>query len=152
MSAATITETRQLVLPLQTVLDAVVQFDRRAHGPLSRGEVVQAELIHGTRDNDGMDVAVRTPEDRVIEWRHFGVHELAAAIISYCRAKRIPLPYAGEKSLSITSQGAAFSIENTVNVEPGAKVEADFAGRPLRYAKGYEPHALTPTSSGEFEI
>jgi hypothetical protein len=152
MSGVTIKETRHLVMPLQTVLDAVLQFDRRAHGPLSRGEIVQAELVHGTRGNDGMDVAVRTPEDRVIEWRHFSVHELAAAIISYCRTKRIPLPYAGEKSLEITSQGAAFSIQNTVNVDPRAKVEADLSGRPLRYAKGYEPHALTPASSSNLEI
>lgn len=152
MSGATIKETRHLVLPLQTVLDAVLQFDRRAHGPLSRGEVVQAELVHGKGENDGMAVAVRSPEDRVIEWRHFNVQELAAAIISYCRTRRIPLPYAGEKSLTITSAGASFSIENTVNVEQRAKVEADFAGRPLRYAKGYEPHALTPASSSDLEI
>ena len=152
MSAATIKETRHLVLPLQTVLDAVMQFDRRAHGPLSRGEVVQAELVHGTRENDGMDVAVRNPDDRVIEWRHFNVQELAAAIISYCRSKRIPLPYAGEKSLSITSQGASFSIQNTVSVEQRAKVEADLSGRPLRYAKGYEPYALTPPSNNNLEI
>jgi hypothetical protein len=99
-----------------------------------------------------MDVAVRSPEDRVIEWRHFGVLELAAALIDYCRAKRIPLPYAGEKSLEITSGGAAFSIRNTVSVDPRAKLEADLSGRPLRYAKGYEPHALTPSSSSAVEI
>src|SRR5262245_43723474 len=127
MSGATIKETRHLVLPLQTVLDAVVQFDRRSHGPLSRGEIVQAELVHGTHE-DGMDIAVRTPEDRVIEWRHFSLHEIAAAIISYCRTQRIPLPYAGEKSLTISSQGASFSIENTVSLEQRAKVEADLSG------------------------
>ena len=152
MSAVSIKETRHLVFNLQTVLDAVVQFDRRSHGPLSRGEIVQAELVHGTRGNDGMDVAVRAPEDRVIEWRHYGVTDLAAALISYCRTKRIPLPYAGEKSLAITSHGASFSIRNTVNVDPRSKVEADLAGRPLRYAKGYEPHALMPSSRGNFEI
>jgi hypothetical protein len=152
MSAVSIKETRHLVFGLPTVLDAVLQSDRRAHGPLSRGEIVQAELVHGTRGRDGMDVAVRGHDDRVIEWRHYGVTELAAALINYCRAKRIPLPYAGEKSLAITSQGASFSIQNTVNVDPRAKVEADLSGRPLRYAKGYEPHALTPSSSGNLEI
>jgi len=151
MSAVTIKETRHLVFNLQTVLDAVVQSERRTHGPLSRGDVVQAELVHGTRD-DGLDVAVRSPEDRVIEWRHYGESELAAALIGYCRDKRIPLPYAGEKSLAITRQGAAFSIQNTVNVDPRAKVEADLAGRPLRYAKGYEPHALHPVSRTESRV
>lgn len=152
MSMVSIKETRHLVFDLQTVLDAVVQFDRRAHGPLSRGEVVQAEFVHGTRGSDGMDVAVRAPEDRVIEWRRYGVTELAAALINYCRAKRIPLPYAGEKALSITREGASFSIQNTVSVDPRSNVEADVSGRPLRYAKGYEPHALMPSSNGCLEI
>src|SRR5687767_6539140 len=112
---ATIRETRQLVLPLQTVLDAVVQYDRRSHGSLSRGEVVQAEFVE-SEDQTGMQIAVLMPDESVIEWRHFGIDELAAAIISFCRSKRIPLPYAGAKSLSISKDGASFSIENTVNV------------------------------------
>jgi hypothetical protein len=146
MSAVTIKESRQLVLPLQSVLDAVVHFDRRAHGPLSRGEVVQAEFVRGSSLDSGLDVAVLTPDDRIIEWRHFDIVELAAAIISFCRSRRIPLPYAGTKSLTITAQGAAFSIETELPVAPPANVSADLAGRPLRYARGYEPHALQPAT------
>jgi hypothetical protein len=149
MSAVTIKESRQLVLPLQTVLDAVVHFDRRSHGTLSRGEVVQAEFVKGASLDSGLDVAVLTPDDRVIEWRHFSIVELAAAIINFCRSKRIPLPYAGKKSLSITEHGAAFTIETTVDVDPPKKVDADLSGRPLRYARGYEPHALQPASRNE---
>jgi len=145
----TIKESRQLVLPLQTVLDAVVQLDRKSHGSLSRGEVVQAEFVPGTSLESGLDVAVLTPDERVIEWRHFTIRELADAIINFCRSKRIPLPYAGTKSLSITEHGAAFQIETTVDLAPPRKVDADLAGRPLRYARGYEPHALHPTSQTE---
>lgn len=144
--SSTIRETRQLVLPLQTVLDAAVQFDRRAHGLLSRGDVVEAQFVDEAHEGHGMDVAVLMTDDQVIEWRHFTVDELAAAIISFCRAMRIPLPYAGAKSLSITKQGAAFSIENTVNVGAAPAPRADLSGRPLRYAKGYEPHALEATT------
>jgi hypothetical protein len=152
MAAVTIKESRQLVLPLQTVLDAVVHFDRRTHGTLSRGEVVQAEFVKGASLDSGLDVAVLSPEDRIIEWRHFSIVELAAAIINFCRSKRIPLPYSGTKSLAITDQGAAFTIETTVDVDPPAKVEADLSGRPLRYAKGYEPHALHPASRTESRV
>lgn len=144
-----IKESRQLVLPLQTVLDAVVNFDRKSNGTLSRGEVVQAEFVPGTSLESGLDVAVLSPEDEVIEWRHFTLGDLAAAIINFCRAKRIPLPIAGTKSLSITEQGAAFSIETTVDLASRPKVDADLSGRPLRYAKGYEPYALHPTSHTE---
>lgn len=148
----TIKESRQLVLPLQTVLDAVVYFDRRTHGTLSRGDVVQAEFVKGDSLDSGLDVAVLAPDERIIEWRHFSIVELAAAIINFCRAKRIPLPYSGRKTLAITDQGAAFTIETTVEVAPSAKVDADIAGNPLRYAKGYEPHALRPSLGTEARV
>jgi hypothetical protein len=151
MPALTIKETRQLVLPLQTVLDAVVQYDRRENGSLSRGEVVQAEFVDDA-NLSGMQVAVLNAEDNVIEWRHFSVDELAAAIIGFCRAKRIPLPFAGAKSLAITKDGAAFSIENTVDLEKSHRLDADLSGRPLRYARGYEPHALVPPSRNKVAV
>lgn len=151
MSLDTIRETRQIVLPLQTVLDAVVQYDRRSHGSLLRGEVVQAEFVNGVEES-GMHVAVLMPDESVIEWRHFSTDELAAAIINFCRAKRIPLPYAGAKSLAITKDGAAFSIENTVSVSRSSNLSADIAGRPLRYARGYEPHALMPASRSKVAV
>ena len=47
MSGVTIKETRHLVLPLQTVLDAVVHYDRRNHGALLNGEALQAEFVFG---------------------------------------------------------------------------------------------------------
>ena len=151
MPALTIKETRQLVLPLQTVLDAVVQYDRRENGSLSRGEVVQAEFVDDA-ELSGMQVAVLNAEDNAIEWRHFNVDELAAAIISFCRSKRIPLPFAGAKSLAITKDGAAFSIENTVDLEKSHRLDADLSGRPLRYARGYEPHALVPPSRNKVAV
>jgi hypothetical protein len=151
MATTTIKETRQLVLPLQTVLDAVVQHDRRSHGSLSRGEVVDALFVDEPEER-GLHVAVRNPENFVIEWRRFDVDELAAAIIGFCRSKRIPLPYAGAKSLSISKNGAAFSIENTVSLAQSVRTDSDFSGRPLRYAKGYEPLALTPTVGDEVAV
>jgi hypothetical protein len=143
----TISESRQLVLPLQTVLDAVRRFDRRARGELSRGEIVQAEFVPGAAADSGLAVAVLAPDERVIEWRHYSIAELSAAIIHFCRATRIPLPHAGRKSLTITGQGAALTIETLVDVAPPAG--ADLFGHPLRYARGYEPHALQPVSRAE---
>jgi hypothetical protein len=32
-----------------------------------------------------------------------------------------------------------------VNIAQRAEVRADIAGQPLRYAKGYEPHSITPS-------
>jgi hypothetical protein len=147
MTGVTIKETRHLVLSLQTVLDAVVHYDRRNRGELLGGEPMEAEFVRGIARDEGLNVAVRN--DSTIEWRHLNTDDLSRAIISYCRTRRIPLPLAGEKKLSITDEGAALAIENTVNLPTSATVETDLAGRPLQYARGYEPNAIVPNSRSE---
>src|SRR5262245_36375316 len=99
--------------------------------------------VHG----DGIDVAVRTGVNHIVDWHRFNFSSIAAAIISYCRSKRIPLPYSGVKSLELTRDGIAFLIENTVNISRRGSRE-DVSGQ-LRYAKGYEPHAIEPNTSSE---
>ena len=146
MSAVTIKESRLLLLPLQTVLEALVHFDRRSNGPLSRGQVLQADFMVDPGSGDAIEVAVRMPGGD-IEWRRFDFGVITASIISYCRAKRIPLPLSGVKSIALTKEGISFSIENQVNLAQRAEVRADIAGRPIQYAKGYEPHSIKP--SGE---
>lgn len=145
MSAVTIQETRRLLLPLETVLEALVHFDRRSNGPLSRGDVLQVDLVADKVNGDAIEVAIRLADSNDIEWRRFDFGAIAAAIISYCRAKRIPLPLSGVKSIELAQEGVAFSIENQVNIAQRPEVRADIAGRPLRYAKGYEPHSITPS-------
>jgi hypothetical protein len=147
MSAVTIKESRRLLLPLDTVLEALVHFDRRSNGPLSRGDVLQADFVNDQLNGDAIEVAVRMPGTADIEWRRFDFGAIAAAIISYCRAKRIPLPLSGVKSIALTQEGISFSIENQVNIAQRPEVRADIAGRPIQYAKGYEPHSIRP--SGE---
>jgi hypothetical protein len=149
MSAVTISETRNLVLPLDTVLEALVHFDRKSGGVLMHGEVLQAKLISGSKRGDGIDVALRNAATRIIEWHRFDFTTITAAIISFCRAKRIPLPYSGVKSLSLNEDGITFRIENRVNLSRQSDIREDISGQPLRYAKGYEPHAIVPTSKTE---
>jgi hypothetical protein len=144
MSDVTIKESRRLQLPLDTVLEALVHFDRRSNGPLSRGDVLQADFVTDRSSGDAIEVAVRMPGND-IEWRRFDFGAIAAAIISYCRAKRIPLPLSGVKSIELTSEGVLFSIENKVSIAQRPEVREDITGRPLRYAKGYEPHSIVPT-------
>ena len=147
MSAVTIKESRRLLLPLETVLEALVHFDRRSNGPLSRGNVMQADFVTDPANRDAIEVAVRMAGTNDIEWRRFDLTSIAAAIISYCRAQRIPLPLSGVKSIALTKDGISFSIENQVNIAQRPEVSVDIAGRPIQYAKGYEPHSIRP--SGE---
>jgi hypothetical protein len=144
MSGLTIKETRRLVLPLDTVLEALLDLERRANGPLSRADILEAKwVVNGTEG--GIEIAVRADGDDAIEWQRFDFPRIGAAIIAYCRAKHIPLPYSGVKSLELTGEGIAFHIENTVQLET-AKPRADLSGRPHTYAKGYEPTANATTS------
>jgi len=59
------------------------------------------------------------------------------------------LPYSGVKSLQITREGIAFHIENTVSIARRPAPQSDLSGKSLRYAKGYEPHAISPNSQNE---
>jgi hypothetical protein len=147
VAALTIQESRKLVLPLDTVVEALLHFDGKSHGPLSRGDVLQAEMVRDDVHGDGIDVAVRTGVDHVVDWHRFNFSSIAAAIISYCRSKRIPLPYSGVKSLEISRDGITFHIENTVNVSR-RPAPGDLSGQ-VRYARGYEPHAIQPNTSNE---
>jgi hypothetical protein len=149
VAALTIKESRRLVMPLDTVLEALLHFDGKSHGPLSRGDVLQAELVRDLTQGDGIDVAVRSTGAHIVDWHHFNFATIAAAIISYCRAKRIPLPYAGVKSLEVTREGIAFHIENTVSIARRPALREDLSGRLLRYARGYEPNAITPNTQNE---
>ena len=152
MAALTIIESRKLVMPLDTVLEALLHFDGKSHGPLSRGVVLQAELVRDDQQGDGIDIAVRSEAAHIVEWLHFNFSTIAAAIISYCRSKRIPLPYSGVKSLEITREGIAFHIENTVSILRKPALREDCSGQSLRYAKGYEPHAIRPSSENDLYI
>ena len=149
MAALTIKESRKLVMPLDTVLEALLHFDGKSHGPLSRGEVLQAELVRDVSQGDGIDVAVRSTGAHIVDWHHFNFSTIAAAIISYCRSKRIPLPYSGVKSLEVTREGIAFHIENTVSIARRPALREDLSGQSLRYARGYEPHAISPNTQNE---
>lgn len=149
MAALTIKESRILVMPLETVLEALLHFDGKSHGPLSRGEVLQAELVRDASQGDGIDVAVRSMGAHIVDWHHFNFSTIAAAIISYCRSKRIPLPYSGVKSLEVTREGIAFHIENTVSIARRPALREDLSGQSLRYARGYEPHAISPNTQNE---
>jgi hypothetical protein len=56
------------------------------------------------------------------------------------------------KSLALGKEGITFRIENRVNLSRYSDVQEDLSGQPLRYAKGYEPYAIVPTSKTEATV
>lgn len=141
-----IRESRKLVLPLETVIDALLDLERRSNGELARADFLEARWVMEEGGAGGIEVAVRVRGDDAIEWRRFDFPRVGAAIIAYCRAKRIPLPYSGIKSFELGEEGVAFHIENTVSIEAPAKPSTDLSGQPRTFAKGYGPLANVLTT------
>jgi hypothetical protein len=114
MAKVSIHEVRRLVLPLETVVDAVQQLDRDRAGALSVGTIIEAQVE--SEPEPGLVLWVRSPGSGAVESRKLALPMIAAAIINYCWQSRIPLPRQGTKTLEIVPEGFAFTIETTLQV------------------------------------
>jgi hypothetical protein len=107
-------ETRRLTLPIETAVEAVLQFDRDSGGVLWQGTILDASIA--AEPTPGLCLVVRTRRAEAIEQRTYTLPAIAAAIINYCRLARIPLPRGGKKTLVVVPEGFAFCVETTVNM------------------------------------
>lgn len=114
MAKVSIHEVRRLVLPVETVVDAVLQFDRDRSGELVRATLVAAAVESGT--DGGLSLSLRLAGQTEPVERRFALPMIAAAIINYCYQCRIPLPRTGAKKLEIVPEGFAFTIESTLQL------------------------------------
>lgn len=110
--ALPITEIRQLVFSRDTLLDAILYSERAGEGWLGRA------AVHGiaVRGGDSIAVVVTAEREghRKLAEVEFGPAQVAAAMIRYCRALRIPLPRGSQKSLEV--QGDNICLKITVNL------------------------------------
>lgn len=114
MSKVPVNEKRRIVLPIETVVDAVLQLDRDGGGRLSHGKLV--EVVLEPPPEPGLTIASKLPGALEAERRKFPLPAIAAAIINWCRQARIPLPRQGKKTLEIVPEGFAFTVETTAQV------------------------------------
>lgn len=113
----TISERRLIVFSREAVLDALLYNDRASQGWLCRAAIQRVAL----RQADAGPVAVVTAErDGQRRWVEvdFNATQIAAALIRYCRALRIPLPRAARKSLELQGDGLCLRIATTVTTPP----------------------------------
>lgn len=115
MSKVSIHEVRRLILPIETVVDAVLLFDRDRAGALVHATIVEAKVASAD-DEPGLVLMVRSSGSETVESRRIALPAVAAAIIHYCWIARIPLPRHGAKTLEIVPEGFAFSIESTLQL------------------------------------
>ena len=114
MRTLSIHETRRLTLPIETAVEAVLQFDRDSGGMLWQGTILDASIA--SEPSPGVCLVVRTRRADAVEQRTYSLPAIAAAIINYCRQARIPLPRGGKKTLEVVPEGFAFCVETTVNM------------------------------------
>lgn len=114
MKTLSVYESRRLVLPIETAVEAVLLFDRDRGGTLAHGTILDATIE--TQPTPSLVLVVRSRRTDKVEQRSFNLPAIAAAIINYCRQARIPLPRGGKKSIEIVPEGFAFGIETSVTM------------------------------------
>jgi hypothetical protein len=114
MASLTISESRRLVIPLETAVDAVLQLDWEHGGRLADLTLTEVRVEAG--DPPGLLLYVQRADAVTPEMRRFSLPAVAAAIISLCRRNKIPLPHSWPKKLDIIPEGFALSVEGTVQL------------------------------------
>jgi hypothetical protein len=115
-SSLAIVDTRQLFFSRNALLDALLFNDRTSQGWLNRATVRDVMV----RAGEGVAVVVTAER----EGRHepeqveFSSLQIAAAMIRYCRAVKIPLPRNAQKSLEAQGEGICFKIVLNLKIAP----------------------------------
>ena len=115
MPKVLINETRRLVLPLETVVDALLELDRERGGRLALTTVVAARVETG--ENAGVILETLHPDALEPERRRYPLAAIAAAVIHYCWKSRVPLPRNWTKTIEIVPEGFALSLHGTVELQ-----------------------------------
>ena len=102
-------ESRRLALPLETVVDALVEFDH-VHKRWPEHAILEGARV----DPSGIVISLKhSGKDASIE-RLYSLAIIAAAIINYCAKMRVPIPRNASKSVAITATGVAMTLEGTL--------------------------------------
>lgn len=115
MSKLLIYESRRLVLPLETVVDAVLDLDRERGGRVWTATITEARIQTGASPGlvlQALQAEAVTPEERL-----YPLAAIAAAVIHYCWRNKVPLPRNWSKSIDIVPEGFALSLQGTVEIQ-----------------------------------
>lgn len=146
MPKVLIYETRRLVLPLETVVDAVLELDRERGGRLAMASIVDARIEEG--ENAGLILELLQPDAVAADARRYPLAAIAAAIIHYCWKTRVPLPRNWQKSIEIVPEGFALALQGTVEIQRRHGGFATSAG-PAEGGEAAEADAALATPAAE---
>jgi hypothetical protein len=115
MAKVRIQEVRKLLLPVETVVDAILELDRSHGGALATAKLMEVRIESGA--DPGLSLVLLGPGAAATSLeKHFTLPAIAAAAIHYCFRARIPLPRQGTKSIEVTPEGYQLTIQTVTEV------------------------------------
>lgn len=112
-----ISEVRTILLPIETVVDAILEFDCTHRRTFCGGKLLEARIEDGENRGillvvlQGVGDAAKTVESR------FGLAAVAAAIIQYCAKSYVPLPRNSTKGIAIVPEGFQLTLRTRNEVK-----------------------------------
>jgi hypothetical protein len=116
MAKVRVQEVRKLLLPIETVVDAVLELDRSHGGTLAIGKLMEARVETGTAPGLTLVVIQGSGSAAAAVQKHYTLPAVAAAVIHYCFRARIPLPRQATKSIEVVPEGFQITIQHVTEV------------------------------------
>jgi hypothetical protein len=118
MRKIAISEVRTILLPIETVVDAILEFDYTHRRTLCGGQLLEARIEGGENPGLLLVVQLQGADDaaKALESR-FGLAAVAAAIIQYCARAYVPLPRNSTKSITIVPEGFQLTLRSRNEVQ-----------------------------------
>lgn len=118
MANTLIHESRRLLLPFDTVVDALIELDVK-HGRWPAGaQLAEVSTVDGEDESArGVVMSIRVPGKTEVAQRTYLLPIIAAAIVNYCLAMRVPMPRSSTKTIQIVPEGIALQLENTLMLQ-----------------------------------
>jgi hypothetical protein len=116
MAKVRIQELRKLLLPIETVVDAVLELDRSHGGTLAIGKLMEARVETGAQPGLTLVVIQGSGSSAAAVQKHYTLPAVAAAVIHYCFRARVPLPRQATKSIEVVPEGFQLTIQHLTEV------------------------------------
>jgi hypothetical protein len=116
MAKVRIQEVRKLLLPVETVVDAILELDRSHGGALAGAKLAEVRVETGTDPGLSLVLIQGSGNAAATVEKHFTLPAVAAAAIHYCFRAKIPLPRYGTKSIEVMAEGFQLTIQTVTEV------------------------------------
>jgi len=116
MAKVRIQEVRKLLLPVETVVDAILELDRSHGGALANATLTEVRVETGADPGLSLLIAQGSGSAATTLEKRFTPAAIAAAAIHYCFRARIPLPRQATKSIEVTREGFHLTIQTVTEV------------------------------------